>query len=371
MAQQGILLISDITGYTTYLHDSELEHAQESLADLLKLLIEQTRLPLVIAKIEGDAVFSYAPAEGFVHGQTLMEMIEITYASFRKALDLMVLNTTCTCRACRNLPNLDLKFFVHFGQYSIQDLGSFRELAGTDVNLIHRLVKNGITEATGFKAYAVYTQQLIDALEMATLIEGLASQTETYADVGDVHVRVADMHEVWQRRAEEVRIEVKESEAIASFTLDFPVPPSILWDYVTRPEHRVVLFDSTEQQVSAAESGRIGGGSVYVCYHGTIIAKHTVLDWKPFETYTTNETWPFPGVTGTVTYRIVEIDEGSRLGVYCAPLKGPWLYRTLATVFAKLVVFRKIQDQADVLYDFVTAQMIKNDSAIDHTYHNL
>lgn len=51
----------------------------------------------------------------FLQGQSLLDMIESTYASFRKALELMVINTTCTCNACRNLPNLDLKFFVHYG----------------------------------------------------------------------------------------------------------------------------------------------------------------------------------------------------------------------------------------------------------------
>jgi hypothetical protein len=30
-------------------------------------------------------------------------------------------NTTCTCKACANIPNLDLKLFVHFGEYIMQD----------------------------------------------------------------------------------------------------------------------------------------------------------------------------------------------------------------------------------------------------------
>jgi hypothetical protein len=69
MVQTGLLLIADITGYSTYINRSELEHARGSLTDLLNLLITQTRLPLVISKLEGDAVFSYAPARSILQGQ--------------------------------------------------------------------------------------------------------------------------------------------------------------------------------------------------------------------------------------------------------------------------------------------------------------
>jgi len=40
---EGYLLIADITGYTRYLSESELEHAQETLTALLELLVENTR----------------------------------------------------------------------------------------------------------------------------------------------------------------------------------------------------------------------------------------------------------------------------------------------------------------------------------------
>ena len=100
MPQHGFLIISDINVYSTYLKDSELEHARDSLTSLLKLVIAETRSPLTISKLEGDAVFSYAPKGGFLSGQTLLEIIESSYAAFRRALELMVLNTSCTCNAC-------------------------------------------------------------------------------------------------------------------------------------------------------------------------------------------------------------------------------------------------------------------------------
>ncbi len=209
MSQQGFLIISDITGYSKYVNELELEHARDSLAALLNILIDHTQSPLIISKLEGDAVFSYAPEGGFLQGQSLLDMIESTYASFRKALELMVLNTTCACKACRNLPNLDLKFFVHFGSFLIQKLGNFNELVGNDVNLVHRLAKNHIKEETGCKAYAAFTQSVMDVLGLPDFQNSLIPYRETFADVGEVQMYVHDMHTVWERLKDRVRIEVR------------------------------------------------------------------------------------------------------------------------------------------------------------------
>lgn len=94
-SQDGYLFIADITGYTAFLRESELDHAKDSLRSLLDLLIEHTKPPLIISRLEGDAVISYTPDDSFMQGQTLVELIESTYVEFRRALELMVLNTTC------------------------------------------------------------------------------------------------------------------------------------------------------------------------------------------------------------------------------------------------------------------------------------
>ena len=129
MEQRGFILIADITGYRAYLNDSELEHAQGTLTELLELLIDHTRSPLIISRLEGDAVISYGFEAGFVSGQTLLETIENTYVDFRKAIELMVLNNSCQCNACANVSSLDLKFFVHFGSFVLQKIGDHDELS--------------------------------------------------------------------------------------------------------------------------------------------------------------------------------------------------------------------------------------------------
>ena len=51
----------------------------------------------------------------------------------------------CPCEACTHIDQLRLKAFLHRVQVIIKQVRQFTELAGEDVILIHRLLKNGIT----------------------------------------------------------------------------------------------------------------------------------------------------------------------------------------------------------------------------------
>src|SRR5881275_2406729 len=108
MKQQGYLIITDISGYTGFLTQAELEHAHDILDNLFKTLLANINPPLMVSKLEGDAIFAFSPSGSFIQGQTLLESIENIYFAFGTALENMRINTTCTCTACRNIPSLDL-----------------------------------------------------------------------------------------------------------------------------------------------------------------------------------------------------------------------------------------------------------------------
>jgi uncharacterized protein YndB with AHSA1/START domain len=294
-SQDGFLLIADITGYTAFLRESELEHAKDSLRSLLDLLIEHTKPPLIISRLEGDAVISYAPEGSFLQGQTLVELIESTYVEFRRALDLMVLNTTCNCLACRNIVNLDLKFFVHYGTFALEPLPSYTELIGNDVNLIHRLTKNSVTEKTGMHAYVLYTKAALEHLAMPALFDELISQVESYEDVGEVMVYLLDMHPIWENRRHRFHTVVKPEDSVYTIERDFPLAPPLLWEYLTKPEYRTIIFGADSQRLEDLKQGRISDGSVYVCAHGKNITLQSIVDWHPFEQYTVKSSTPGGG----------------------------------------------------------------------------
>lgn len=357
MAQRGILLNADITGYTQFLHGSELEHARQVLKDLLNVLIEHTRSPLILVAVEGDSVDAYALDGAIQSPQTLIEMVERTYLAFRQALQLMLLNNQCQCNACRNIGTLDLKFFVHHGTFVREQFGEQLQLVGHDVNLIHRLMKNSITDTTGLRAYAAITERAVEAFGLESLVTGMPRHSEQYDDVGEVGVVLHDLHGVWQQRKNEVRTFVTDEEAASVISVEYPVPQPVLWEYVTKPEYRTILMGSDRQRLDRSGDSRTGTGSVFYCAHGSNVMVHTILDWEPFEQYTTHETTPFPGLSVRGTYRLVPTEAGTRLDMLSGPAQGPWGMRQLMDLMGRLVFASTIRGHAERLREKIEADL--------------
>jgi len=59
-AERACLAIADISGYTGYLVESELDHAHDVLADLMETMVSGFRPVFRLAKLEGDAAFAYS-----------------------------------------------------------------------------------------------------------------------------------------------------------------------------------------------------------------------------------------------------------------------------------------------------------------------
>ena len=293
----GFIVIADITGYTSYLSQSELEHAQEILQSLLELLIGHTKPPMVISRLAGDAVISYAIESRPVQGQAFVEMIEDTYVSFREAINQMVLNTTCDCDACANINGLDLKFFVHHGIFSIQKLDAHEELVGHEVNTIFRMTKNDVSARTGMKAYTLFSDAAIQELKLPGFSDGLVAHNGEYDDIGHLEGWVLDMHPVWESKRDSMRVRIAADDVLYRHEMEFPVPPEIMWDYLSRPEFRAVLTQANSQVVHNRQDGRVGSGTVFECFHGNgKPTTQTVLEWHPFELIVTQDTTPIPGL---------------------------------------------------------------------------
>ena len=64
--EPACLLIADISGYTSYLAGAELDHAQDVLADLMTTVVGALRPAFRLAKLEGDAAFTYRPADHLI-----------------------------------------------------------------------------------------------------------------------------------------------------------------------------------------------------------------------------------------------------------------------------------------------------------------
>jgi hypothetical protein len=114
--------IADISGYTSFLAGVELDHAQDIIADFMNTVVKGLRPPFRLAKFEGDAAFVYAVAEK-VDGSLLQDIIETAYFKFRRRLRDVKQASTCECKACVAMSDLDFKFVVHHGQMVKQKMG--------------------------------------------------------------------------------------------------------------------------------------------------------------------------------------------------------------------------------------------------------
>lgn len=143
-------------------------------------------------EVEGDAVFVHHAGED-LNGGEAMSVVERCYLAFAQRRDMIRLGSTCSCRACRSIDSLDLKFVVHHGRYVCRSVAGAKKLVGADVVVVHRLLKNAVSEALGTRAYALFTDAASAGLGLDVTAEGLVPVELAYDDVGVLSVWVRDL----------------------------------------------------------------------------------------------------------------------------------------------------------------------------------
>ena len=69
--ERGYPLLADISGFVPFVMASEIEHANEIIQELLEFIIKKLKNTFIIAQIDGDSVFSYAPQKNIPRGRAL------------------------------------------------------------------------------------------------------------------------------------------------------------------------------------------------------------------------------------------------------------------------------------------------------------
>jgi uncharacterized protein YndB with AHSA1/START domain len=285
------LVIADISGYTSYLAGVELDHAQDILADLMNTVVGSLRPTFRLAKLEGDAAFTYA-LTSTVDASALMDTVERTYFAFRRRLRDIGQASTCDCNACMRMPALDLKFLAHHGTVVRQRIAGREELVGSDIILAHRLLKNEVTERTGVAAYALYTEGCLRAAGVDPMSLGLVEHRETYDHIGEVVGWVADLGAAWSASQDRTRVVIEPSAAMVTLEFDLPAPPAITWEYLTSPARRPRWQAGVTEVIEQTASGRRGVGTTNHCVHGQDAIVEEILDWRPPDYFT--ERWQMP-----------------------------------------------------------------------------
>ena len=190
--EQVLLIIADISGYTRYMtaNAKTLAHSQTIITELVTAIVRQIELPLEVAKLEGDAVFLFCrkqngsrawPETKKIIGDNLISFFRM----FSEKICELSQSTTCTCNACTHIEKLRLKIVVHSGEALFHRVLNFVELAGVDVIIVHRLLKNSVVA----DQYLLLTEAARHDLEFSVDIH-LSNSAETYDDIGRIKTLV-------------------------------------------------------------------------------------------------------------------------------------------------------------------------------------
>ena len=287
-------LIADISGYTSYLAGVELDHAQDILADLVGTVVTSLRPNFRLAKLEGDAAFTFAPAEK-LDGSLLLDTIERCYFGFRRRRRDVRQATSCECNACLRIPDLNLKFVVHHGIAVRQKMAGREELVGADVIIVHRLLKNRVVEAAGVAAYVLLSQKCIDTMSIDPEAVGMRPHVETYEHVGEVPGWIHDLDRRWSEEEERRRVIVSASQAAYTTKATTKAPPQLVWEFMTAPGRRTAWQHGVTDVIVEAKGNRRGVGATNHCMHGKDAVLEEILDWRPYDYLTDRSTMNTPG----------------------------------------------------------------------------
>jgi hypothetical protein len=284
--ETGFLLVADLTGYTAYLSGAEIEHAPTIAGDLLETIVGRLEPPFRLAKFEGDAAFLFVEA-GRAEPRLLLDAIEASYLAFRRRLRSIEQATACDCAACRTAPRLDLKFFLHHGQYVRTRIAGRDELAGSSVIVVHRLLKGataaGAHDADGrARGFVVYTDAAVDAGGLDPGVVGLTAGHEDLEHLGAVSTFVQDLEARWQQEAARPRLTLDDADLLLDASVTVVADAPTVWSHLTSPALRARWEGAIVLDEDPA-GGRMGVGTTLQCVTGRLASIEEIVDWQPFE----------------------------------------------------------------------------------------
>src|SRR5207248_2577140 len=189
----ALLVIADIGGYTRFmnLHRTSLAHAQENTSKLLDAIIDAAP-DLELSGLEGDAAFLYTTepsAEAIT--RSLAGLAGAMHRAFHDEQQRLEVLRVCWCDGCKQTGQLTVKVVAHYGEVVLSETRGRATLAGVDVILVHRMLKNSVP----LSEYVLMSEPVLDRAgspltELTTPIdeelEGLGSQRLHYVDMAEL-----------------------------------------------------------------------------------------------------------------------------------------------------------------------------------------
>lgn len=276
-AQSTLLFIPDISGFSKFINETEIQHSKHIIEELLQEIISANDIGLEISKIEGDAILFYRFGKAPTAAE-LLAQVQKMFIRFHFHLKRYENHRICNCGACRSTSGLTLKFIAHFGEVAMSLVNKQHELFGKEVIRAHRLMKNDIDH----NEYALITHDLVNACETWTDITTVAwanvqhhQQEYDSATVRYCYLSLTPLMEhVPEPQVEDYgikgkKIQVMKAESLIEAPIDMVF--SVLVDFPWRSK----WIPETLEKVDHINHEILQTGSIHRCFaKGPVVVTH-------------------------------------------------------------------------------------------------
>ncbi|RLD20600.1 MAG: hypothetical protein DRI69_05915 [Bacteroidetes bacterium] len=256
-----LIFIPDISGFTEFVHTTEISHSQHIIEELLESIIDGNNIGLEVSEIEGDAILFFRMGDA-PSAKELLGQIQNMYSAFHSHLKRYESQRICQCGACGSAHNLQLKFVMHYGIISRNQVKSFSKLFGKDLIVAHRLLKNNIE----LDEYALFTRDLMDKTVDWDALDSLtwapSTELEESYDFGNIKYSFIPLQPLYESIPEpviedflvhEATTEIIKGETIINAPLQLVF--DVISDLSFRHEWLVGIKDSTDLNSNITQIG--------------------------------------------------------------------------------------------------------------------
>ncbi|WP_438425327.1 DUF2652 domain-containing protein [Aquimarina macrocephali] len=280
---KSLLFIPDISGFTHFVQNTEVEHSQHVISELLEVLINANTQDLKLAEVEGDALFFYKENE-IPSQEKLLAQVETMFTAFYSHLKLLEKNRVCPCNACATAPNLQLKIVVHCGELQFITVQEKRKPFGQVVIEAHRLLKNSIVSDN----YALLSGEVSKTIGLPVNYKSKLYHFRESKDTYDTKEIIYLFSEINKNKLKLTPFaipEVVDFQCSPSIVLkrEFQIPAAQLLEYITNYSYRHYWAKGVDKfEYNPGEVTRLGTEHVCVIdgkrLNFTTVTKKASLD---------------------------------------------------------------------------------------------
>jgi hypothetical protein len=286
MDNKGLIFIPDISGFTRFVNEVEIDHSRHIIQELLEVIINANEIGLEISEIEGDAILFYKYGEK-PELERIYKQVEKMFREFHKHLVAYDHRRLCQCKACAGAVELTLKVITHYGEFTGYTVKNFSKLIGKDIIVAHQLLKNDIEQ----HEYWLVTEHLAENNASTSLPGKLAwNKSEKQTETGAIPFQYAQLTHLKNQLPEDPPpdLGIKNKKKVVSLYREFDTDMLTLLhgvvDFHTRKLWNTLIKDI--DNVSESALPRVGTSHRCILEKGHSIMYTSSYSYEPANTYT-------------------------------------------------------------------------------------